>query len=55
MILNCKKCNNKWDYLGANPYYATCSFCLNKVKVQEYNEAVGDETVLEKKDGDTIE
>ena len=34
MILKCKKCENEWDYKGDNPYYATCSRCLNKVKVE---------------------
>ena len=31
--LKCKKCENEWDYKGSNPYYATCSRCLSKVKV----------------------
>jgi len=35
MKLKCKKCGNEWDYNGKNPYYATCSRCLNKVKVEE--------------------
>jgi N-acetylneuraminic acid mutarotase len=35
MILKCKKCKNEWQYKGNNPYYATCSRCLNKVKVEE--------------------
>lgn len=35
MKLKCKKCGNDWDYKGENPYYATCSKCLNKVKVEE--------------------
>jgi len=34
MKLKCKKCENEWDYKGKNPYYATCSRCLNKVKVE---------------------
>ena len=33
MKLKCNKCENEWDYKGKNPYYATCSRCLNKVKV----------------------
>jgi hypothetical protein len=35
MKLKCKKCDNEWDYKGSNPYYATCTKCLNKVKVEE--------------------
>lgn len=36
MLLHCKYCNNVWDYKGDNPYYATCSRCLRKVKVVEF-------------------
>ena len=32
-LIVCKKCDNEWEYKGKNPYYATCSRCLNKVKV----------------------
>lgn len=35
MKLKCKKCGNEWDYKGSSSYYATCSKCLNKVKVEE--------------------
>lgn len=38
MELICKKCGNKWDYQGSNPYYATCSRCLAKVKVEKVGE-----------------
>lgn len=36
MILKCKKCENVWDYKGQNKYYATCTRCLNKVRVVKY-------------------
>ena len=35
MELKCNKCGNVWDYKGKNLYYATCSNCLRKVKVEE--------------------
>ena len=41
MKLKCKKCSNEWDYKGSNPYYATCSKCLNKVKVQKQDKEKG--------------
>ena len=34
MRLKCKRCGHEWDYKGKNPYYATCPFCLSKVKVK---------------------
>jgi len=33
MILICKRCKNEWNYKGSNEYWATCTKCLNKVKV----------------------
>jgi hypothetical protein len=33
MKLKCKKCKYEWNYTGKNPYYATCPYCLAKVKV----------------------
>jgi hypothetical protein len=34
--LKCKNCGNEWNYKGNNEYFATCSKCLRKVKVEEY-------------------
>ena len=34
MKLKCKKCGNEWEYNGSNPFYATCTRCLTKVKVE---------------------
>jgi len=33
--LECQKCDYKWTYKGANPFYATCPNCLIKVKVED--------------------
>ena len=33
MILTCKRCGHTWDYKGKNEYYATCPYCMRKVKV----------------------
>lgn len=32
--LTCKKCGHSWTYKGKNPYYATCTSCLTKVKIK---------------------
>jgi len=33
MKLKCNKCKNEWKYKGKSKYYATCTKCLQKVKV----------------------
>lgn len=35
MKLKCGNCEYVWDYGGRNPYFATCPFCLRKVKVSK--------------------
>jgi len=34
--LNCKNCSNEWYYKGTSKHYATCSKCLNKVRIAPY-------------------
>lgn len=41
MKLKCNKCKNEWDYNGDNPYYATCTRCLQKVKVPANSDGGG--------------
>ena len=43
-VYKCKKCGNEWQYNGSNPYYATCTRCLNKVKVEQIKEVDDDRT-----------
>lgn len=31
--LKCKNCGNIWKYHGKQPFYATCTSCLRKVKI----------------------
>lgn len=31
VLLNCKRCNNTWDYKGNAPYVTSCSKCKNTV------------------------
>ena len=35
MKLKCQNCGNIWNYKGKSKYYATCTRCLKKIKVQE--------------------
>jgi hypothetical protein len=38
MKLKCKRCDYIWDYKGSNKFYATCPYCLTKVRVLEYDQ-----------------
>ena len=33
--LECPRCSKCWLYKGANPYYATCSFCKYSVNIRK--------------------
>jgi len=35
MKLKCQNCGNEWEYKGKSKYYATCTRCLRKVKVNQ--------------------
>jgi hypothetical protein len=33
--LECKRCKNSWNYKGANPYCACCSYCKSTVFIKK--------------------
>lgn len=35
--LNCKNCNNTWDYKGSKDFYASCTKCHYKVNIKTRN------------------